>query len=77
MAVTGNEARLVGRINSASGPREQNGTFVENEYVRIGLLDNDGNDRANFSRSEKTFTSCNGENPNLDVVKGNYVVKDV
>jgi Ca2+-binding RTX toxin-like protein len=77
LAVTGNEARLVGRINSASGPREQNDTFVENEYVRIGLLDNDGNDQANFSPSEKTFTSCNGENPNLDVVKGNYVVRDV
>ena len=35
------------------------------------------NNRANFLPGEQTFTSCNGENPNLDVVEGNFVVKDV
>ncbi len=77
LAVTGNEARLVGRIESASGPREANGTFENGEYVRIGVRDNGTNDQANFSPGEPSFTSCNGENPNLDVVQGNFVVKDV
>ena len=76
MAVTGNEARLVGRIGLASGPRADNGTFEEGEYVRIGVLDNATNDKANFSPGEQTFTSCNGETPNLDVLEGNFVVEE-
>jgi hypothetical protein len=77
MSITGNEARLVGRIGSASGPRTENGTFVEGQYVRIGVLDNATNDKANFSRSEPQFTSCNGEDPTLDVVEGKgFVVKE-
>jgi hypothetical protein len=75
-AVTGNEARLVGRIGSASGPRAENGTFEKGEYVRIGILDNATNDKANFSPGEETFTSCNGETPNLDVLEGNFVVEE-
>jgi RTX calcium-binding nonapeptide repeat (4 copies) len=77
LAVSGKEARLVGRINSASGPRAENGTFEKSEYVRIGVLDAGDNDKANFSPGEQTFTSCNGETPNLDVVEGNgFVVKE-
>jgi hypothetical protein len=76
LAVSGNEARLVGRIGSASGPRADNGTFEEGEYVRIGVLDNATNDKANFSPGEQTFTSCNGETPNLDVLEGNFVVEE-
>jgi hypothetical protein len=76
MAVTGNEARLVGRIGSASGPRAENGTFEKGEYVRIGVLDAGDNDKANFSAGEQTFTSCNGETPNLDVLEGNFVVEE-
>jgi RTX calcium-binding nonapeptide repeat (4 copies) len=77
LAVTGgNEARLVGRIGSASGPRADNGTFEKGEYVRIGILDNATNDKANFSAGEQTFTSCNGETPNLDVLEGNFVVEE-
>jgi hypothetical protein len=77
LAVTGgNEARLVGRIGSASGPRADNGTFEKGEYVRIGILDNATNDKANFSPGEQTFTSCNGETPNLDVLEGNFVVEE-
>jgi hypothetical protein len=76
LAVSGKEARLVGQIGSASGPRAENGTFEEGEYVRIGVLDNATNDKANFSPSEQTFTSCNGETPNLDVVEGNFVVEE-
>jgi len=76
MAVTGNEARLVGQIGSASGPRADNGTFQKDEYVRIGVLDNTTNDKANFSPGEQTFTSCNGETPNLDVLEGNFVVEE-
>src|SRR5919112_1127791 len=76
LAVSGNEARLVGRINSASGPRTENGTFEKGEYVRIGVLDSGVNDKANFSPGEQTFTSCNGETPNLNVVEGKgFVVK--
>jgi hypothetical protein len=75
-AVTGNEARLVGRIGSASGPRAGDGTFVEGQYVRIGVLDAVDNDKANFSRSEPQFTSCNGEDPTLEVLEGTgFVVK--
>jgi hypothetical protein len=77
LAITGNEARLVGRIESASGPRQENGTFEKGGYVRIGVRDAGDKDQANFSRSEQTFTSCNGENPNLEVVEGNFVVKDI
>jgi hypothetical protein len=74
MAVSGNEARLVGRIGSAGGPRTENGTFVEGQYVRIGVLDNATNDKANFSQSEP---SCNGEDPTLKVVEGKgFVVKE-
>jgi RTX calcium-binding nonapeptide repeat (4 copies) len=76
LAVSGNEARLVGRIGSASGPRADNGTFKKGEYVRIGILDNATNDKANFSPGEQTFTSCNGETPNLDVLEGNFVVEE-
>jgi hypothetical protein len=75
-AVTGNVARLVGRIGSASGPRADNGTFEKGEYVRIGVVDNASNDKANFSPGEETFTSCNGETPNLDVLEGNFVVEE-
>ncbi len=77
MAITVTEARLVGRIESASGPRQENGTFERGEYVRIGVRDDGTNDQANFSPGEPSFTSCNGENPNLEVVEGNFVVKDV
>jgi hypothetical protein len=77
LAVSSNEARLVGRINSASGPRAENGTFEKGEYVRIGVLDSGVNDKANFSAGEQTFTSCNGETPNLNVVEGKgFVVKE-
>jgi hypothetical protein len=77
LAVSGNVARLVGRINSASGPRAENGTFEKGEYVRIGVLDAGYNDKANFSPGEQTFTSCNGETPNLDVVEGKgFVVEE-
>jgi hypothetical protein len=76
LAVSGKEARLVGRIGSASGPRADNGTFEKGEYVRIGVLDNATNDKANFSAGEQTFTSCNGETPNLDVLEGNFVVAE-
>ena len=76
LAVTGKEARLVGQIGSASGPRADNGTFQKDEYVRIGILDNATNDKANFSPGEQTFTSCNGETPNLDVLEGNFVVEE-
>jgi hypothetical protein len=77
LAVTGdNEARLVGQIGSASGPRAANGDFEKGEYVRIGILDNATSDKANFSPGEQTFTSCNGETPNLDVLEGNFVVED-
>ena len=76
LAVTGNEARLVGRIGSASGPMAEDGTFEKGEYVRIGVLDNATNDKANFSPGEATFTSCNGEIPNLDVLEGNFVVEE-
>jgi hypothetical protein len=76
LAVTGNEARLVGRIGSASGPRAEQGTFEKGEYVRIGILDAGENDKANFSPGEQTFTSCNGENPNLEVLEGNFVVEE-
>ena len=76
LAVSGNEARLVGRIGSASGPRADNGTFEKGEYVRIGVLDGGDNDKANFSAGEQTFTSCNGETPNLDVLEGDFVVEE-
>ena len=76
LAVSGKEARLVGQIGSASGPRADNGTFEKGEYVRIGVLDNATNDKANFSPGEQTFTSCNGETPNLDVLEGNFVVEE-
>jgi hypothetical protein len=76
LAVSGKEARLVGQIGSASGPRAENGTFEKGEYVRMGVLDNATNDKANFSAGEQTFTSCNGETPNLDVLEGNFVVKE-
>jgi hypothetical protein len=78
LAVTSNEARLGGQIESASGPGADDGTFVEGEYVRISVLDNASNDQANLSsRSEQTFTSCNGENPTSEVVEGNFIVADV
>jgi hypothetical protein len=76
LAVRGNEARLVGRIGSASGPRSDDGTFEKGEYVRIGVLDNATNDKVNFSPGKQTFTSCNGETPNLDVLEGNFVVQE-
>ena len=76
LAVSDKEARLVGRIGSASGPRSDNGTFEKSEYVRIGVLDNATNDKANFSAGEQTFTSCDGETPNLDVLEGNFVVEE-
>ena len=77
LAVTGdNEARLVGQIGSASGPRAADGSFEKGQYVRIGILDNATNDKANFSPGEQTFTSCNGETPNLDVLEGNFVVEE-
>ncbi len=76
LAVSGNEARLVGQVGSASGPRSDDGTFEEGEYVRIGVLDNATSDKANFSPGEQTFTSCNGETPNLDVLEGNFVVEE-
>jgi RTX calcium-binding nonapeptide repeat (4 copies) len=76
LAVSGTEARLVGRIGPASGPRADNGTFEKGQYVRIGVLDNATNDKANFSPGEQTFTSCNGETPNLDVLEGNFVVEE-
>jgi RTX calcium-binding nonapeptide repeat (4 copies) len=66
----------VGQIGSASGPRADNGDFEQGEYVRIGILDNATNDKANFSPGEQTFTSCNGETPNLDVLEGNFVVEE-
>jgi RTX calcium-binding nonapeptide repeat (4 copies) len=76
LAVSGKEARLVGQIGSASGPRAENGTFEKGEYVRIGVLDAGENDKINFSPGEQTFTSCNGETPNLDVLEGNFVVQE-
>jgi hypothetical protein len=76
LAVSDKEARLVGRIGSASGPRADNGTSEKGEYVRIGVLDNATNDKANFSAGEQTFTSCNGETPNLNVLEGNFVVEE-
>jgi Ca2+-binding RTX toxin-like protein len=76
LAVSGKEARLVGQIGSASGPRAEAGTFEKGQYVRIGILDNATNDKANFSPGEQTFTSCNGETPNLDVLEGNFVVEE-
>ncbi len=76
LAVSGKEARLVGQINSASGPKAENGNFEKGEYVRIGVLDAGDNDKANFSPGEATFTSCNGETPNLDVLEGNFVVEE-
>jgi hypothetical protein len=74
--LVGNAALLVGQIGSASGPRADDGTFVEGQYVRIGILDNATSDKANFSAGEQTFTSCNGETPNLDVLEGNFVVEE-
>ena len=76
LAVSGKEARLVSQIGSASGPRAEDGTFQKGQYVRIGILDNATNDKANFSPGEQTFTSCNGETPNLDVLEGNFVVEE-
>ena|SRR5215210_65668 len=80
LAVTGKEARLVGQIGSASGPKAGvNGQFQKGEYVRIGVLDAvDNNDMANFSPSEpQRATSCNGENPTLDVFEGKgFVVEE-
>jgi hypothetical protein len=76
LAATGKEARLVGRIGSAIGPRADNGTFEKGEYVRIGVQDAGNNDKANFSPGEQTFTSCNGETPNLDVLEGNFIVEE-
>jgi Ca2+-binding RTX toxin-like protein len=78
LVVTGNEARLVGRINSAVGPKAEgtNPVFRNDQYVRMGVLDNGNDDKANFSAGESSFTSCNGENPTLDVVVGSFVVKD-
>src|ERR671912_216289 len=76
LAVSGKDARLVGRIGSSSGPRADNGQFEKGEYVRIGVLDGGDNDKANFSPGEQTFTSCNGETPNLDVLEGNFVVEE-
>jgi hemolysin type calcium-binding protein len=76
LSVNGNVARLVGKVESATGPRAENGTFKEGEYVRIGILDNGIDDKANFSASEPSFTSCTGETPNLEVVRGDFQVKD-
>src|SRR5215211_1361750 len=53
LAVSGTEARLVGQIGSASGPRADNGTLEKGEYVRIGVLDNATNDKANFSGASR------------------------
>ena len=59
------------------GERAEDSTFVAGQYVRIGVLDAVDNDKANFSRSEQTFTSCNGENPTLEVLEGTgFVVKE-
>jgi hypothetical protein len=77
LAITSNEARLAGQIESASGPGAESGTFVGGEYVRMGVLDNATDDQANLSRSEQTFTSCNGETPTSEVVEGNFIVADV
>ena len=77
LAITSNEARLVAQINSASGLGAEGGTFVEGAYVRIGVLDNATDDQASFSTGEQTFTSCNGETPNSEVVEGNFIVADV
>jgi Ca2+-binding RTX toxin-like protein len=77
VAITSNEARLVGQINSASGLGAEGGTFVGGAYVRIGVLDNATDDQARFSTGEQTFTSCNGETPTSEVVEGNFVVADV
>jgi hypothetical protein len=74
--LAGNAALLVGQIGSASGPRADNGDFEKGEYVRIGIMDNGTSDKANFSAGEQTFTSCNGETPNLDVLEGNFVVEE-
>jgi hypothetical protein len=75
MSVTGNEARMVGMIESASGPRVDNGTFKKGKYVKIGILDNGIDDKANFSDSQGTVTGCPGETPNLEVVRGDFQVK--
>ncbi len=77
LAITNNEARLVGQINSASGPGAEGGTFVGGAYVRMGFLDNATDDQASFSAGEQTFTSCNGETPTSEVVEGNFIVADV
>jgi hemolysin type calcium-binding protein len=77
LAITSNEARLVAQIESASGPGAEGGTFVEGAYVRIGVLDNATDDQASFSTGEQTFTTCNGETPNSEVVEGNFIVADV
>ena len=77
LAITNNEARLVGQINSASGPGAEGGTFVGGAYMRIGVLDNATDDQASFSAGEPTFTSCNGETPTSEVVEGNFTVADV
>ena len=77
LAITSNEARLVAQIESASGLGAEGGTFVEGAYVRIGVLDNATDDQASFSTGEQTFTSCNGETPNSEVVEGNFIVADV
>ena len=76
LAVSGKEALMVGRIGSASGPRAEDGQFEKGEYVRIGVLDNATEDKANFSAGEETFTSCNGETPDLEVLEGNFVVEE-
>ena len=76
LAVTGKKAQLVGRIGSATGPKAENGAFEKGEYVRIGVLDDATNDMANFSAGEATFTSCNGEIPDLEVVEGGFVVEE-
>jgi Ca2+-binding RTX toxin-like protein len=78
LAVTGNEAQLVGQINFAGGPKAE-GTdpvFRKDQYVRMGVLDNRNDDKANFSAGEPSFKSCNGEDATLDVVVGNFVVKE-
>jgi hypothetical protein len=77
LAITSNEARLVAQINSASGPGAEGGTFVEGAYMRMGVMDNATDDQASFSAGEQTFTSCNGETPNSEVVEGNFTVADV
>src|ERR671912_807451 len=74
MAVSGNEARLVGRIGSASGPRADKGTFEKGEYVRIGVLDNATNDKANFSGGGQNFPSYESGNPHLPVREGDFFV---